>query len=116
MTFVTLVLIQFFNAYNCRSIGISVVPAAVREPLAQRGRRVGARAARYHPVRTVLPASVRDVQLHGSRLAADNRPGVFDCAGPGSGEVDGAARLVRATCLIVTGLRGSDRRLMTLCD
>ena len=99
MTFVTLVLIQFFNAYNCRSDRLLGVPAAVREPLAERGRRVGACAARHHPVRTLFPASVRNVQHDVRRLDTDNRPGVLDCPGPGSGEVDGAARLVRRTCL-----------------
>ena len=39
------------------------VPAAVREPLAQHGRRVGAGAARRHPVRALFPAGVRTFSL-----------------------------------------------------
>ena len=41
MTFVSLVLIQFFKAYNYRSDRLSVLPAPVREPLAQSRRSCG---------------------------------------------------------------------------
>ena len=75
-------------------------PAAVREPLAQHGRRLGARAARRHPVRALFPTGVRDVQHDAGRLDAHDRPGVLDCPRPRSGEVVCAARLVRGTCLI----------------
>ena len=102
MTFVSLVLIQFFNAYNCRSDRLSVF----RQPFANRWLNV---AVAWELVLLVIicsalsPAGVRHVQHDASRLDADNRPGVLDRAGPGSGEVDGAAWLVRGTCLTCSG-------------
>ena len=62
MTFVSLVLIQFFNAYNCRSDRLSVVRAAVRQPVAEPRDRVGAGAAGRDHLRAVLSAGVRHVQ------------------------------------------------------
>ena len=100
MTFVSLVLIQFFNAYNCRSDRLSVVPSSVRQPLAEHRRRLGTGAADRDRLRAVSSAGVRHVQLFGGRLAADGRTGVLDRAGDGSREVDGATRLVRRSRLI----------------
>jgi hypothetical protein len=56
MTFVSLVLIQFFNAYNCRSDRTPIVRAAVRESMAEPRGRLGVCCCWRHRLRAVLPA------------------------------------------------------------
>ena len=97
MTFVTLVLIQFFNAYNCRSDRLSVF----RQPFANRWLNIAVLwemvlllIIMYVPF---LPARVRHVQPCAERLGADVGVGLFRCAGAGGSEVDGSTRLVRGT-------------------
>ena len=112
MTFVSLVLIQFFNAYNCRSDRLSIV----RRPFANRwlnlADRVGGAAAGRDRVRPVFSAGVRHVQLLAGRLDADDRAGLLDCAGGGSRKVDGTARLVRGAGVICRrrGVHAARRR------
>ncbi len=72
------------------------VPVAVREPVAEPGRGLGARAAcgdRLHPVPA---AGVRHVLPLGGGSGTDGRPRVHDRAGRRAGEVAGAAGPVRA--------------------
>ena len=100
LAFVALVLIQFFNAYNCRSDRLSGSRSAVRQPLAEHRRGLGTGAADCDQLRPVSAAGVRHVQFFSGRLGVDDRLGVFDRAGDGRREVDGPTRLVRRSRLI----------------
>ena len=100
LTFVALVLIQFFNAYNCRSDRLSVFD----RPFANRWLNIAVAwelalliAISYVPF---LQRAFGTFSFSAADWAVDDRPGVFDRAGDGSREVDGTTRLVRRSRLI----------------
>ena len=107
MTFVTLVLIQFFNAYNCRSDRSRSCGA----PFANRWLNMAVAwelvAARlvivYVPF---FQRGVRHLQPDGGGLGADARPRVLDRAGAGNREVADTTRERRRH-------RAADRRGLT---
>ena len=99
LTFVTLVLIQFFNAYNCRSDRLS----AFRRPFANRWLNIAVAwelalliAIAYVPF---LQRAFGTFSFSAIDWLTDRRPGVLDRAGAGSREVDGTTRLVRRSRL-----------------
>ena len=108
MTFVSLVLIQFFKAYNFRSDRHSVLVRPVRQQVAEPRHRLGARRSRADHLLARAQRAVRDVPAAPHGLGHRDGRGFHGVPGPRACEVDGAAGLVREPQL-VTRSRGSLR-------
>ena len=95
MTFVSLVLIQFFNAYSFRSDRLSVF----RRPFANRWLNLvdclGDHPAGGHRLRAVVSRAVQDLRVERDRLGYRPFGGAHDRAGHRDCQVDAASWVVR---------------------
>ena len=92
LTFVTLVLIQFFNAYNCRSDRLSVF----RRPFANRWLNIAVGVGSWCCSIAILYVPFFQRAFGTFSLSRADwmlvlALGVLDCAGAGGREVDGVA-------------------------